>query len=95
MCFHICAGYGCWHYPPVSFTATVENDTIKLPVGVHLPDGTEVTIEPKQAAMNASETDSEPVRHRDLDLLAGTWIDDPEFDQALAEQRKVDVEMWK
>jgi hypothetical protein len=30
----------------MSFTATVENDTIKLPPGVHLADGTEVTIEP-------------------------------------------------
>jgi hypothetical protein len=31
----------------MSFTAIVENDTIKLPPGVHLPDGTEVCIEPK------------------------------------------------
>jgi hypothetical protein len=30
----------------MSFTATVENDTIKLPPGIHLPDGTEVTVEP-------------------------------------------------
>ena len=29
----------------MSFTATVENNTIKLPPGVHLPDGTKVTIE--------------------------------------------------
>lgn len=32
----------------MSFTATVENDIIKLPHGVHLPDGTEVTIEPQE-----------------------------------------------
>lgn len=32
----------------MSITATVENDTIKLPPGVHLPDGTEVTIEPRE-----------------------------------------------
>jgi hypothetical protein len=31
----------------MSFTATVENDTIKLPPGVHLPDGTKVQIEPE------------------------------------------------
>lgn len=30
----------------MSFTATVENDTIKLPPGFHLPDGTRVTVEP-------------------------------------------------
>ena len=33
----------------MSFTATVENDTIKLPPGVHLPDGTKVSIEPEAA----------------------------------------------
>ena len=29
----------------MSITAIVENDTIKLPAGVHLPDGTRVLIE--------------------------------------------------
>ena len=29
----------------MSITATVENDTIKLPAGVHLPNGTTVKIE--------------------------------------------------
>lgn len=28
----------------MSITATVENDTIKLPPGMHLPDGTEVEV---------------------------------------------------
>jgi hypothetical protein len=31
----------------MSFTAVVENDTIKLPSGIHLPDGTQVTVEPR------------------------------------------------
>lgn len=31
----------------MNFTAIVEKDTIKLPEGVHLPDGTRVTIEPE------------------------------------------------
>ncbi len=30
----------------MSITATVENNMIKLPVGVHLPDGTQVRVEP-------------------------------------------------
>ena len=29
----------------MSFTATVENGAIKIPEGVHLPDGTQVRIE--------------------------------------------------
>jgi hypothetical protein len=28
----------------MSITATVENDTIKLPPGMHLPDGTKVKV---------------------------------------------------
>jgi len=43
----------------MSITATVENDTIKLPEGIHLPDGTQVTVEPVEgtpmpSSMNAS-----------------------------------------
>ena len=34
----------------MSITAIVENDTIKLPPGLHLPDGTEVCIETKAPA---------------------------------------------
>lgn len=33
----------------MTFIATVQNDTIKLPPGVHLPDGTQVTVEPGAA----------------------------------------------
>jgi hypothetical protein len=34
-------------------------------------------------------------RQRDLGDLAGTWKKDPLFDQALAEQDKVDEALWK
>jgi hypothetical protein len=30
----------------MSITATVENDMIRLPANVHLPDGTQVRLEP-------------------------------------------------
>ena len=32
----------------MSFTATIENGVIKLPAGLDLPDGTEVTIDAKE-----------------------------------------------
>ena len=32
----------------MSFTAIVEDDTIKLPAGMHLPNGTKVQIEPER-----------------------------------------------
>ena len=37
----------------MSIVAIVENDTIKLPPGVHLPDGTTVSIEPREKALTA------------------------------------------
>jgi hypothetical protein len=42
----------------MSFTATVENDTIKLPPGVHLPDGTEVIVEPQERRADIPEAES-------------------------------------
>jgi hypothetical protein len=39
----------------MSITATVENDTIKLPPGVHLPDGTNVQILPMDESVARQE----------------------------------------
>jgi len=33
--------------------------------------------------------------HHDLDDLAGTWVDDPAFDEAVRAMDSVDPEMWK
>jgi hypothetical protein len=35
------------------------------------------------------------VRYTDLDDLAGTWVQDPEFDRAIREMDRVDPELWK
>jgi hypothetical protein len=32
----------------MTFIATVQNDSIQLPAGVHLPDGTQVMVEPAE-----------------------------------------------
>ena len=37
----------------------------------------------------------EDVVYHDLDDLAGTWVDDPDFDRAIEEQHRVDPELWK
>jgi hypothetical protein len=36
-----------------------------------------------------------PRRFADLDDLAGTWVDDPEFDRVIAEMDRVDAAEWK
>jgi DNA polymerase III delta subunit len=33
--------------------------------------------------------------HRDVGSLAGSWVEDPAVDEALAEQRVIDDEMWR
>lgn len=37
----------------------------------------------------------QPVRHRDLSDLVGSWQPDPAFDAAIADQRRIDEEMWR
>lgn len=37
----------------------------------------------------------QPGKKRDLSFIAGTWVEDPEFEAALEEQRQIDPEMWK
>ena len=36
-----------------------------------------------------------PVKYRDLEWFAGTWVEDPEFDLAIAEQDQVHPDDWK
>ncbi len=37
----------------------------------------------------------EPIRYHDLDALAGSWIDDPDFDKAIEAQDQIDSAVWK
>lgn len=34
-------------------------------------------------------------KRRDLSDIAGTWVEDPEFDAALEDQRRIDWELWQ
>ena len=62
---------GSWQLSTMSITATVENDTIKLPPGVHLPDGTEVSIEPR-TPRKTTETPVQTLAERYADLIGIT-----------------------
>lgn len=35
------------------------------------------------------------VRQRDLEDVAGTWQEDREFDQAIADQHRIDERLWR
>ena len=51
----------------------------------------DVAIRALARALGVSE---QPVQHRDLRDLAGTWQDDPEFDAALADSDRIDESLW-
>ena len=54
---------------------------------------------PNEVALRALERGlglaEEAPRHHDLDDLAGTWVDDPEFDHAIKAMDQVDPELWR
>jgi hypothetical protein len=45
-------------------------------------------------ARGASVEQVRPKFHN-LDFAIGTWVEDPEFDKIIEEQRQIDPEMWK
>ena len=52
----------------------------------------EVAIEALARGVGVAE---ERIRHRDLSDIAGTWVEDPAFDEAVADQDVVDEDLWK
>ncbi len=48
-----------------------------------------------EALMMGAGLAEEPITFHDLDVLAGTWQEDAEFDRAIAAQDKVDARLWK
>jgi plasmid stability protein len=52
----------------------------------------DVVVQALRRAMGYSKS---VVKYRDLSDLAGTWKEDPEFDQAIADQHTIDESIWK
>jgi plasmid stability protein len=55
----------------------------------------EVAVEALSSAVGANGNAKQPARHHDLDFLIGTWIEDPAFDQTIAEHDRVDPKDWR
>jgi hypothetical protein len=47
------------------------------------------------ALARGAGVENEAREHHDIDFLFGSWVDDPAVDEALAEQRAIDTELWK
>jgi hypothetical protein len=48
-----------------------------------------------EALVRGSGLGESPVRQRDLGDVAGTWQEDRDFDQAVADQDRVDERLWQ
>ena len=48
-----------------------------------------------EALIRGSGLGESPVRQRDLGDVAGTWREDRDFDQAVADQDRVDERLWR
>ncbi len=43
----------------------------------------------------AVKDEAEPKTYHDLDHLIGTWVEDPEFDEAMRACEQIDEDLWK
>jgi hypothetical protein len=52
----------------------------------------EVAVE---ALSRGAGVEAVAAKNHDLDFAIGSWVEDAEFDRAIKDQRKIDVDMWK
>ncbi len=52
----------------------------------------QIAIEALTAGSGLAE---EPILYHDLDALAGTWVEDEGFDEAIRSHDQVDNDLWK
>lgn len=84
--YNICMQYTIRNIPKVLDTALrqrAQDENASL---------NEVVVRALTRALGFSD---EPLRHRELDDLIGSWKEDPLFDQAVVDQDTVDEELWK
>lgn len=48
-----------------------------------------------EALMEGVGIEDLPKKRRDLSDIAGTWVEDENFDAVIADQRKVDPDLWR
>lgn len=80
--------------------AAAERKSIDATLVDALARGLGVAISPtseqaEELVQNQVENRENPSVTRDLSDIVGTWEEDPEFDAALEDQRRIDPEMWQ
>ncbi len=46
------------------------------------------------ALLDGAGLTDRPIARRDLSDIAGAWVEDPEIDAALEDQRRIDPDLW-
>jgi len=52
----------------------------------------EIAIE---ALTRGAGIDRKIEKNHDLDFAIGTWVEDPEFEKSISDQRQIDSDLWK
>jgi hypothetical protein len=52
----------------------------------------QTAIEVLEAGLGLS---GDAVKHRDLDFMVGSWVEDPAFDESILSQDRVDPKLWR
>jgi hypothetical protein len=48
-----------------------------------------------EAMVRGADLEESPRRRRDLSDVVGTWQEDSEFDEAIADQDRIDEHLWR
>ena len=78
--------YTLRNVPPV-VDRTLRRQAAKLAKSLN-----EVALE---ALARGAGVEREAKQQHDLDFLFGSWVEDPAVDQALADQRSIDEDLWR
>jgi len=88
--------YACMKKKPLQYTVRNVSDRMDMRLR---ETATEYGVSLNTAALSALSRglgmEMESVAYHDLDDLIGTWVQDDEYDKAMAEMDRVDEEMWK
>jgi plasmid stability protein len=90
-CFACIAYNGCMQYTIRNIPSSVDA-ALRQRAQEQGKSLNEVTVE---ALARGAGISGDRIPKRDLSDIVGTWQKDPAFDEAIADQDKVDEEMWR
>jgi len=83
------------HQAETDLDAVLADAAAQGEVRIRRDDGTEFVIKPVPSSVPGHRQSLCTEPQRDLSDIAGTWVEDPGFDQVIAAQRQIDPELWK